>query len=162
LRKRAAQTRSETEKLLQSELQSLSESLKESVKRELNTINGDIKAQSKDLSESLSESIEHVQKELAQLRKKRRLWPRLLLICLIICASSAGTITLQAYLTDRNLAQKQAAIETMNQTLQQSQTWGLETTESRDGSRYIILPPGSKLETGYSSGNRRAARIVSD
>lgn len=159
LRERAEQARRETEKLLQDELKALSESLRKSVRAELLTIMKGTEATSKHINEKLSQSVKSVESELQKLRKKRRTWPGLLLILAIICASGFTTVLLQNYLIEKDLAEKQAAIRSMDETLSKAKTWGLTLSENQNG-RFIILPPGLELRTGFKAGKNEAAQIV--
>jgi hypothetical protein len=137
----------------------LTESLSRSAKKELGTTRAVIKKQTEAIEQTLSQALEQIRTEAQELRKKRRLWPRLLLVLGIISAASLATTTLQAFWTDRNLSEKQNAIRTMNQTLETMKTHGVQMNPTSDGI-ILALPPGHTLETGYTlKDGREAAKI---
>lgn len=168
LKEKTEQTRTETEKLLQAEFAGLSKSLSGYVEDELNTITSDISKELNTIKSDLNTATEQINNEIKQLRKKRRLWPRVLLICLLICASSAATIILQDFWIRRSLSAKQAQLTQtqeeltqLNQTLGSAAARGIEIFNS-NGSTFISLPQGLDFQTGFTTANktRKAAKIV--
>ena len=158
LKAKTEQNRQEIELIISNSLRNLTDNLRKSAEKELHTISNDIQRQGRQIEKNLSQALLQVENQTQQLTKKRRRWPLVLAILGIICGSAAATITLQAFWVQKDLVAKQAAIRTMNQTLSTAQAWGLQLAET-DSGRYLLLPKGWTLETGFNSDGREAAKI---
>lgn len=151
------QQRSEIEQILTSELQGLSESLRAGARRELDITAVAIRVQAQQLGAEISEHLGQIRQQ-----EQRRGWKTVAIlagILALICASVWATVQYQAWILDRNLAEKRAEIQAATETLARATAWGMTLAESEQG-RFIIMPPGLDLEPGYQSGKNRAAKIV--
>lgn len=164
LKARTEANRAEIEKIVSESLTALTASLQRSAKKELSTINRGIQSQAQQIEQTLSQALQQIESQAQNLRKTRRVWPWVLgstIVSLnLIFLGALGSQYLVTQWTEKDLADKQAAIQRMNQALATANNWGVTFLEDQTG-RYIILPDGLQFHTGYTvEKNQQAAKIT--
>ena len=113
-----------------------------SVRAELSESEKRISAAILDHDRKLSSAMS--QRTKGMLRMVSQTWLTIVLVSVLLIASSAGILWWQGQqITDNytNLRQQEDTLAKMT-----ARTWGVRYQESRDGRRFLILPPGMQTE----------------
>ena len=170
LRQNLKRRNREIEEVTASELRGLAASLQGVASDALRTIASDTERQAADVRRDLSRGWRGVREEAETLREHlKRAWLRPLAIGLSLCLGiSLGSWGLMRWLSREveGLLQEKARlgveIEEQERTLEvlREKTWGVYLHEGSKG-RYVVLPRGAELDTGWTIGGRPSVRFSS-
>ena len=160
----------EIEELTKSELNRLAAGLQGVASDALRSIASDTERRAAAVRQDLDRAWRGAGQEAKRLQDHlRRAWLRPLAIGLSLCLGiSLGLWGLTRWLSVRIEGQLQqqarlaAEIEQQQRTLGllQEGTWGVYLHEGSEG-RYVVLPPGAELDTGWTIGGRPSVRFSS-
>lgn len=168
LQERIAKDREEMEQIARSELQHLQQSLRKSSVAALNTMASDIAAQSQAARQRVTASLSGLEQSTERWRSALALIVlRNTLIGLALTVGiGIGAWGLMTALSWRleSLQEEAAQAKTQRDALKsqaaalERRTWGITLLEEKGG-RYIILPPGAKVQPYETKDKRQALRL---
>lgn len=170
LRRKLESDRREIERLTASELRKLGERLRSVASDALSTIASDMGRQAEAARERIREPWSGIEKEAETLRGHlRRAWLRPLAAGLSLSLGiSIGSWAMMRWLSRevesklQESATLEERIEGQRRTLEllEERTWGVYLHEGSRG-RYVVLPRGAELDTGWTIGGRPSVKFSS-
>lgn len=175
LKDRIKQDRLNLEQIAKNEFAGLQRSLNESSKSALATIEADIAVQVQAMSEKIADGLGRLEKNTMLLQKALlSSWMKAATVGLFVFLGAAlgawgvsRTVSgdIQELLAQRTeLQQQKEGLEQeaadLKQTIarMQQKTWGIQLMDTEKG-RFIVLPPKTKIVTGWSVGEKDAIKL---
>jgi len=168
LHERIAKDREEMEQIARSELQHLQQSLRASSSAALNTMTSDIAAQSQAARQSVTTSLSGLEQSTERWRSALALIVLRntligLALTLGIGIGAWGLMTALSWRLE-SLQEEAAQAKALRDALKaqttalERKTWGIVLMEDKSG-RYIVLPPGAKVQPYQTQDKRSALRL---